>query len=180
MARKHGPWTIEETDEKHRDAFITVRVDRVIQPDGKPGRYSTVAMKPGAAVLPIGNDGNVFLTKQFRYALGRESVEVACGGVDEGETPLEAARREALEELGVEATDWHDLGHFDLDTSIVNCRVDLFVARGLRLVSARREGTETIESLEVPLDEAIRMVMDGRITHGPSCVLILKASRSPA
>ncbi len=175
MRREHGPWTIEETAEKHRDPFIIVRQDRVIRPDGRSGHYSTVAMKPGVAILPIDDRGNVLLTKQFRYALGRESVEVACGGVDEGEAPSEAARREAQEELGVEAADWLDLGHFDLDTSIVNCRVDLFVARNLTFGAADREGTETIDNLKVPFEEAARMVLDGRITHGPSCVLILKA-----
>jgi 8-oxo-dGTP pyrophosphatase MutT (NUDIX family) len=178
MARKHGPWRVEETTEKHRDPFITVRLDRVIRPDGRPGEYATVDMKPGVAVLPIDEQGNVYLTRQFRYALGRESVEVVCGGVDDGETPRESADREAIEELGVKASDWIDLGYFDLDTSIVNCRVDLFVARDLRLVEARREGTETIETLKVPFEEAARMVIDGRITHGPSCVLILKARTS--
>src|SRR3954451_23704603 len=165
----HGPWPIEATAEKHRDPFITVRVDRVTRPDGEPGEYSTVAMKPGVAVLPIDGEGNVVITRQFRYAVGRESVEVACGGVDEGETPLEAARREAREELGVEASDWTGLGYLDLDTSIVNCRVDLFIARGLKTVATDREGTETIEELKVPFEEAVRMVMDGRISHGPSC-----------
>src|SRR3954453_15236341 len=77
MPRKHGPWTIEDTVEKYRNSFIAVQEDRVIQPDGQPGRYSTVTIKPGVAVLPVDEDGDVYLVRQFRYALGRESVEVA-------------------------------------------------------------------------------------------------------
>lgn len=175
MSREHGPWRIQETAEKYRDSFLTLQVDRVTRPDGEPGTYSTVDMKPGVAILPLDEDGKTLLTRQFRYALGRESIEVACGGVDEGESPIEAARREAREELGVEAGDWMDLGHFDLDTSIVRCRVDLFVARSLTFTETDREGTETIETFKVPFEDACRMVLKGEITHGPSCVLIFKA-----
>ena len=117
------------------------------------------------------------LTRQFRYILGRESVEVACGGVEDGEDPREAARREVVEELGFVAEEWTDLGRIDLDTSTVRCPVSLFLARGLSRTGARREGTEVMANLEVPFVEAVRMVEDGRITHAPSCILILKARR---
>ncbi len=176
MTRKHGPWTIKSSEEKHRDPFVAVCLDEVIRPDGKSGQYATVNMKPGAAVLPIDGEGNVFITRQFRYALGRDSVEAVCGGIDEGETPLAAARREAREEIGVEASEWLDIGLVDLDTSIVNCAVNLFLARGLTFVEPESEGTETIEMIKVTFAEAVSMVLDGRVTHGPSCVLILKAN----
>ncbi|CAA9586221.1 MAG: hypothetical protein AVDCRST_MAG88-3978, partial [uncultured Thermomicrobiales bacterium] len=110
MARRNGPWTIEETTEQYRNQMITVREDRVTQPDGEPGSYATVEIQPGVAVLPVDRDGIAQLTRQFRYALGRESVEVVSGAIDEGEEPLEAARREAKEELGITAEDWVDLG----------------------------------------------------------------------
>lgn len=175
MARRNGPWTIEETTEQYRNQLITVREDRVTQPDGEPGSYATVEMQPGVAVLPVDRDGVAHLTRQFRYALGRESVEVVSGATDEGEDPLEAARREAQEELGITAEDWIDLGRMDMDTSVVRGSVRLFLARELGFTETEQEGTETIEPLEVPLAEAVRMVLESEITHSPSCVLILKA-----
>ena len=177
MPRKHGPWTIEGTTEKHRDSFMTVREDRVIRPDGQPGTYSTVEVKPGVAILPLDGDGNVFLVRQFRYGLGAESVEVACGGVEEDESPPDAAKKELREELGIEASDWSDLGIIDLDTSMVRCKVTLYVVKGLSLGETEREGTEAMRTLKVPFGEAVRMVMEGEITHAASCVLILKAAR---
>jgi hypothetical protein len=54
----------------------------------------------------------------------------------------------------------------------------LFVAKQLTFVEAEQEGTETIETLRLPLDEAVQMVMDNKITHAPSCVLILKAHKA--
>jgi 8-oxo-dGTP pyrophosphatase MutT (NUDIX family) len=176
VQRKHGPWTITETIEKYRDSFIQVSQDQVIKPDGKPGTYGTVKMKSGVAILPLDQDGSVYLTSQFRYAVGRKSIEVACGAIDENETPEEAAKREIQEELGIEANELIDLGQVDLDTSIVQCPARLFLAKNLKFTDSNPEGTETIKPLKRPLSEAVKMVMSSEITHGPSCVLILKAS----
>lgn len=180
MPRQHGPWTIEATTEKHRDAFLSVREDRVIRPDGRPGSYATVTVKPGVAILPVDDSGDTFLVRQYRYALGAESIEVACGGIDEGETPAVAARRELREELGIEATDWRDLGTIDLDTSLVRCKMGLFVAKGLTHTETQREGTEAMETIRVPLGDALRMVLEGEITHAASGLLILKAWMDPS
>ncbi len=178
MTQKHGPWTIQGTSQKYENSFINVREDQVLQPDGQPGMYATVKMKPGVAVLPIDSDRIVYITRQFRYALGKESMEVVCGSVEEDEPNLEAAQREAKEELGIKAEEWIELGVFDLDTSIIHCPMYLFLAKQLTFVEAEQEGTETIETLRLPLDEAVQMVMDNKITHAPSCVLILKAHKA--
>jgi len=178
MAQKHGPWTIQETSCKYEDSFINVRKDQVLRPDGQTGSYATVTMKPGVAVLPIDSNGIVYLTQQFRYALGKESIEVVSGGLEEQELPLESAKRELQEELGIEADEWTNLGSFDLDTSIINCPVHLFLAKHLNFIETDQEGTETIETVKVSLNAAIQMVMESAITHSPSCVLILKAQNA--
>lgn len=175
MERRNGPWTVLGSERVYADAFFEVIRDRVIRPDGRPGDYATVSLKPGVAVLAVDRDGTAALTRQFRYAVGRESIEVACGGVEEGEDPPAAGRRELLEELGAEAEEWTDLGRIDLDTSIVRCPMALFLARGLTWGEPAHEGTEVMEIVRVPFAEAVRMAQDGRITHAASCVLILKA-----
>jgi len=177
MAQKNGPWTIQATSQKYHNSFIKVREDQVLQPDGQPGMYATVVMKPGVAILPIDSDRVVYLTRQFRYVLGKESIEVVCGALEEDEPHLEAAQREVQEELGIKADEWIELGEFDLDTSIVHCPVHLFLAKELTFTQINQEGTETIERLRISLDAAVQMVMDSVITHAPSCVLILKAHK---
>lgn len=177
MPRQHGPWLIQESHPVYRNPFIEVVEDRVTRPDGQPGIYGTVTMKPGVAVLPVDEEGVAYLTREFRYAIGRESLEVAGGGIDAGESPREAARREAREELGVEASEWSELGCIDPFTAVVHSPAHLYLARGLTFTSTEHDGTEAIEAVRVPFNEAVRLVMDGTITHGPSCVLILKAAR---
>lgn len=173
----HGPWTIEERAKKYGSAFVDLFEDRVTRPDGSPGTYTTVTLKPGVAVLPIGAHGEVHLTRQFRYALGRESIEVVAGAIEADEDPREAGRRELREELGLVAAEWHALGTIDLDTSIVRCRVRLFTAAALRQTDVDPDPTEDIRPQTCSLADAVRMVLDGEITHSPSCVLILAAAQ---
>lgn len=173
--KKKGPWTVEETAEVYRTPWVEVFEDKVIRPDGTPGIFSTVRMRPGVSVLALDEEGFVHLTNEYRYAVERESIEAVSGGVDAGETPLDAARRELREELGIEAREWLDLGSVDPFTSVVLSPARLFLARGLTHAAHSREGTEVIRVVRVTVPEAVEMVTRGEITHGPSCVLILKA-----
>lgn len=176
MGKQHGPWTIEDSALKFQNEFIEVREDSVIRPDGKPGRYATVRMKRGVSALPLDDEGFVYLTRQFRYAVGQESIECASGGVDDEEQPVEAARREVREEVGIEAEEWIDLGRVETDTSIIFGPAHQYLARGLKFKEPRREGTEEMQTVKISFAEAVRMVLDGRIRHGGSCLLILKAN----
>ncbi|HYY59515.1 MAG TPA: NUDIX hydrolase [Pyrinomonadaceae bacterium] len=177
MMRKHGPWTIKESIPKYQGEFIEVIEDQVVRPDGAPGTYAVVRMKPGVSILAVDGNGVAHLTTQFRYAKGADSIEAVSGDIDEGEEPLEAARRELREEVGIEAEEWTELGVVDLDTSIVNCPAHLFLARDLKFTEQNQDDTEEIKPVRLNLDEAARKVMESEITHGPTCTLILKASR---
>jgi 8-oxo-dGTP pyrophosphatase MutT (NUDIX family) len=174
MEKKNGPWTIKQTRRVFKNEFIEVFEDEVVQPDGKDGEYATVRMKPGVCTLVIDDEDNVYLTRQFRYTLGAESLEVIAGGMDEGE-PLENAKRETREEMGIEADEWIDLGTAETDTSIVRSPAHFFVARQLKFTKPEREGTEQMKSVKISFDEAVEKVLSGEIKHSLSCLLILKA-----
>jgi 8-oxo-dGTP pyrophosphatase MutT (NUDIX family) len=177
MGRKHGPWTVESSERLYGDEFAEVWVDEVSKPGAEPARRVTMRMKPGVAVLALDGEGFVHLVKTFRYAVGKECVEVVQGGTEEGEEPGDAARRELKEELGVEAEELTDLGLVDAVTSQVYAPARIFLARGLSFGETERESTEDLQTVKLAFDEAVRMVMDGRITQGISCTLILKAER---
>jgi len=175
MEKMHGPWRVLQTETKYKDEFLSLCVDEVIKPNGEPGSYATVQLKKGVAVLALDRDGKVYLTKQFRYATGADSIEVICGGMDDGEEPLAAARREAREELGVEGEQWEALDFLNLETSMIKGPVHLFVVKDLHCTTTDPDDTEDIKGFKVSLPEAVKMVMRGQITHGPSCALLLKA-----
>lgn len=177
MERKHGSWTIRSSERLYADKFAEVWVDEVSRPGVEPSRRVTMRMKEGVAVLALDEEGFAHLVQTFRYAVGKEFVECVQGGMEEGEEPLRAARRELKEELGIEAEEWTDLGLVDAITSQVYSPARIFLARGLTFGESETESTESLKPLKVKLEEAVRMVMDGEITQGISCVLILKASR---
>ena len=175
MERKHGPWTVRSSERLYADEFAEVWVDEVSRPGVEPARRVTMRMKPGVAVLALDGEGFAHLVRTFRYAVGKECVEVVQGGAEEGEEPLASARRELKEELGVEAEEWADLGLVDAVTSQVYSPARVFLARGLTFGESDTEATESLEPVKVKFDEAVRMVTGGEITQGISCALILKA-----
>jgi 8-oxo-dGTP pyrophosphatase MutT (NUDIX family) len=175
MGRKHGPWTIESSERLYADEFAQVWVDEVSRPGVEPSRRVTMRMKEGVAVLALDGEGFAHLVETFRYAVGKRSVEAVQGGVEGGEEALPAARRELKEELGAEAEELIDLGLVDAITSQVYSPARIFLARGLTFGEPETESTESLKPLKLKFEEAVRMVMDGEITQGLSCVLILKA-----
>lgn len=175
MPRFHGPWQVLQSTSVYKDAWIEVHKDDVIRPDGKPGTHSIVFIRRGVSVLLLDDDDFVYLTEEFHYGVGRTTLEVVSGGIDDGEEPLAGARREAREELGITAAEWIPLGTFDPFTTMINSPTQLYLGRGLTFGESEPEGCERIRCVKVSLEEAVEMVLDSRITHGPSCTVILKA-----
>lgn len=174
--RKHGPWTINSSEEIYEDPWIKVKRDLVTRPDGNPGTYSTVHLKSGVCVIALDQDGNVHLTREFHYAVGRYTIEGVSGGIEEGESRELAATRELAEELGLSAESWTHLGTIDPFTAAIYSEVDLFLAESLTQSEANPEGTEEIEHVVHSFQEAVAMVKDGTITHAPTCVALLRVA----
>jgi ADP-ribose pyrophosphatase len=175
--RQHGPWQIVASHERYRDPWVQVVRDEVIRPDGLPGSYCVVTLKPGVCVVAVDAHYRVHLTREFHYAVGAETLEGVSGGRDGEELPLVAAQRELREELGFVAARWVDLGRVDPFTANVYSPTQLYLAMELTQVGRELEGTELIEACPMPFAEAIDRVMAGEITHAPSCTALLKAAR---
>jgi ADP-ribose pyrophosphatase len=175
MEKKKGPWTIKTSKVVYQNPWIKVTEDQVIRPDGKDGIFGVVEMKAGSSILPIDDEGNVYLTKEYHYAVENDNLEVISGGIDEGENHLEAAKRELLEEAGITAKEWIELGVLDPFTTVIKSSDYMFIAKGLQFQEQRLEGTEQLEIIKIPYNEALKLVKENKITHGASVVLILRA-----
>ncbi len=174
MRKKKGPWVVTGSKTVYKNPWICVREDHVIQPDKKPGIFGVIEKKSGVSVIPIDAEGNIYLTEEYRYALGRRSIEAPSGGIDGAETPLVAAKRELKEEVGLTAKKWTDLGVINPFTSAIASPNFMYLAQQVSQGAASPEGTEQIRIIKMPLEKACRMVMESKITHGATCVAILK------
>jgi ADP-ribose pyrophosphatase len=90
---------------------IRVRHDRVLCPNGQESMREIVEHRGGVAVLALTDADELFLVRQYRYALGRELLEIPAGKLEIGEEPGAAIRRELEEEIGMVAADWQSLGY---------------------------------------------------------------------
>lgn len=172
---KHGPFQVDHCELVYQNPWIEVREDRVTHANGAQGLFGIVTMKPGSTVLAIDQLRHVFLVREFKYAYGRESLELVSGGIDPGEAPLAAAQRELQEELGFVAEDWQPLGEINPFTVVVDSPNYLFIAQNLRETDISRDDFEQIEVARLPLVEAQRMAEQGEITHAASVVLLLRS-----
>lgn len=170
----HGPWQIVQRNSIYEDPWMHVRMDNVVRPDGLAGTYSTVRIKPGVCVIPVDSNGSVYLTREFHYAVGRDTIEGISGGIETGESSEDAAQRELLEEVGIIAGKLHFIGTVDPLTAALWSPTSLFLATDLQLTTPNPESTEKIERVAMPFGRAVRMVMDSEITHAPTCTAILK------
>lgn len=175
MNIKKGPWTVVNSKIVYKNSWISVREDNVIRPDRKKGIFGVVEMKHGISILPIDDNENVYLTKEFHYAVEKETIEAVSGGIEKGENKEVAARRELKEELGITARELVYLGKVLPLTSLVDITNHLFIAKGLEFSNARPEGTEIIRFVKISMKKAIKWVFDGTICDGTTVALILKA-----
>jgi ADP-ribose pyrophosphatase len=175
MNKKYGPWLIKKSISKYKNPWIEVIEDQVVNPSGQDTIFGVVKMKPGLSVLALDDANNVYLTREFHYALGDYNYEVVNGGIEPKENVLTAAKRELKEELGITAKTWISLGRTQPFTTAVKADMDQFLARNLKFGKAKNDKNEIIKLIKVPFTKAIKMVMNNQITHSPSALLILKA-----
>jgi 8-oxo-dGTP pyrophosphatase MutT (NUDIX family) len=170
----HNPWRTLSSRTVYRNAWLTLREDTVIRPDGAEGIYSVVEMRPSCGVVAISEENQIALVGQWRYVHGRYSLEIPTGGSEEGEDPLAAAKRELLEETGLTAGDWTALGTVDNSNGVTTDVAHLFLARSLTAGPAIPEGDEQVELRWMPFADAVLSVLKGEITESVSVAAILK------
>jgi ADP-ribose pyrophosphatase len=125
-------------------------------------------------MLPVDGDGRVLLVRQYRYAVGAYVWELPAGRLDAGETPEEGARRELVEEAGLEAGRVEPLLSFYTTPGFCDEVIHVFRASDLRVVPARPEEDERIEPTWFALDEALAMIDRGAIKEGKTLIALLR------
>lgn len=161
---RSGPWLRLSRRTVYENPWVVVSHDEVTRPDGAPGIYGVIHFRTEAVgIVAVDEDDRVLLVGQHRYTLDEYSWELPEGGVDEGESLLDGARRELREETGFEAEHWRRLCRMTVSNSVTDERGAIFLATGLRPGEATPDGTEQLVVRWVALDEALDLIDAGEI-----------------
>jgi 8-oxo-dGTP pyrophosphatase MutT (NUDIX family) len=173
-----GSWRQLDQQLVYENPWISVTHENVLTPAGTAGIYGVVHFKSRAVgVVPLDDDGYVWLVKQFRYPLNQYSIEIPEGGSLLGDDMLEAAKRELREETGITANCWTHLLDLHTSNSVTDESGAVYLAQGLTQGEMALEATEDIEVLRVSLTEAIDWIFTGKITDSLSVMGLLVAER---
>ena len=171
-----GPFTLLASREVYKNPWVRVREDKVIRPDGTRGIFGVTTAHPGVSIVAIDKKGFCYLIKEYGYAIGRPTTKLMAGAVDKGETSLQAAKRECLEESGMGGGVWHYLGTIHYYPTIFDTQEHMYLSLD---IEKRQEQSEEeralIQVVQVPFQKAVHMALAGNIDGAESVVAILKA-----
>lgn len=153
--------------------LISVRVDTVRTDSGREATREVVEHPGAVAILPVTDDGRLILVRQFRYAIGREIVEVPAGTREPGEPDEVTAVRELREEVGVEADKVELLARYFISPGWCNEQIAVFRATGLREVGAQPDQDEVIELVTISPDDLPALIASGDIADAKTITAIL-------
>ncbi len=161
--------------------FLDAHVDRVRYPDGSEGEQVLIHHPGAAAVLPLlsdlaGEDPQLLLIKQYRYAASGYLWEIPAGRLEPGEAPEACARRELLEETGCRCERLVPLTAIWTAPGFTNERIHLYAATGLTQGASAREADEFLEVVPLPMSRVLTMIRDGEITDAKTITAVLYAA----
>ena len=146
-----------------------------------------VIRHPGAsAIVPFRGRDTLILIRQYRHAIGDHIWEIPAGTLDPGETPIDCAKRELIEETGYSAENWQTLGEITPVPGYSDERVHLFMATGLTPAQQKLDPDEILDVQEVKLSQAVEMVYCGKIQDGKTISALflifrkIKTGKGPA
>jgi ADP-ribose diphosphatase len=157
-------WEVENSDRVFKDRWLNVRADRCRMPGGKIVEpYYVLEYPDWINVFGITRENEVVLVRQYRHGIGKTVVELPSGTVErQDRSPLEAARRELLEETGYTSDRFIKTGIVSPNPSNQNNLAHCFLARNLEWVQPPQlDDTEEIETVLVPLANALKMLQQG-------------------
>jgi ADP-ribose pyrophosphatase len=159
--------------EVYRNPFLAVEAHEVVHPSGVKGEHALIVTPPCSAVI-VADGGDLLFARQPRFGAQAEILEIVKGGAEPGESPLECAKREAREELAIEASHWEPLGRLYEIPSIVSQPIELFLAHGIEHVDTEKEPIETIELVRIPGDVAVAAAASGKINDAVTVAALLR------
>ena len=166
--------TQTERQEIYDGVILHVVRDTVTLPNGKEATREVALHNGAVAIVPLTEDGCVYMEKQFRYPMGEVLEEIPAGKTDLGEDPFLAAKRELREETGILAQKWTYLGEYYPSPAILSEKIRMYLAEELSQSEAELDEDEFLTVEKVPLSDLVARVLAGEIPDGKTQCAILR------
>ena len=160
---KEMTWKTLSTEYLIERPWLTARRDCVQLPDGRiMDEYYVLEYPDWVNIIAIDKKGNMILVRQYRHALGQTNFELVAGVLEQDENPLDAAKRELLEETGYSGGEWHELMQLSANSSTMTNITHCFVATGVEKISGQHlDDTEDLEVYTFTQSEVKEMIRQG-------------------
>ena len=166
------------SEEIFHGKILHVKKDDVRLPDGSKGIREIIRHVGAVCVIPVTENNEVVVERQYRYPPNRIMLEIPAGKLDAaGENRLSAAKRELREETGYTADEWTELGGLYCAPAYSDEYITMYLARGLHRGERHLDADEFLDVSLVPLTELVQAVMDGEIPDAKTQICVLKAAR---
>ena len=151
--------------EHYRNSFLHIHEDDIILPDGGPSKRIVVTHVGAVSVIALTEAKELLLVRQYRYPLGRETLEIPAGKLEANEEPIATAKRELEEETGYTCETLELLGSHATEPGFTNVIIHQFLATDVQkmAVALEHDEEEFVELLTVNKDQALMMVATGEI-----------------
>lgn len=161
------------TDRVFSGKLINLRVDTVSLANDRVARREIVEHPGAVALVPVDHEGGILLVRQYRKPAERPLLEIPAGTLRRGEDPLVAAQRELREEIGFAAGKLERLTGFYPSPGFCTEYIHVYVASDLTPSTLPADDDESLEVVRVALDEAVAMVLQGKIEDAKTIVGLL-------
>lgn len=158
-------WKVLKSEYLIKRPWLTARKDFIELPDGRQNdEYYVLEYPDWVNVIAITDDGSFVMERQYRHGLGNTCYELPCGVIEEGETPLEAAKRELQEETGFGGGEWSKLMYLSPNPGSQNNLSHTYVAIGVKKIYEQKfDATEDIAVHLLKVEQMKDLLQNGQI-----------------
>ena len=171
------PYEILHTETLYHGRAFNVRRDEIRLPDGKTARVDIVDHVGAVTLVPVDEQKRVWFVRQYRHPAGEVLLELPAGMVEPGELPLDCARREIREEIGMAAGRIELIGEFYLAPGYSSEFMRVFLATDLRPDPLPGDADEFISIEPIPLEVVQQMIENGKIRDAKTLASLMLAKR---
>jgi ADP-ribose pyrophosphatase len=156
----------------HQGQLISLYSDQVHLPDGRTTHYDIVRHPGGAVIVAVNSNEDICLLRQFRHAVGGNIWELPAGCLEPDEAPVEAAKRELLEETGYSAHNWNELGSIIPSPGFCNEVLWIYKAEDLKKGETAKDRDEFLEPHWFSMNRIHQMIKAGGVRDAKTLAAI--------